>query len=138
SLVSLNSGREGARAYLVMELVDGEPLSKRLTTRPADRAGLVRLLEKVARAVHHAHEKGVIHRDLKPDNILVRGDEVKVADFGLARLTESSPALTRSGAVLGTPMYMAPEQIEGREVGVCTDVHALGVLLYEILTGRPP
>jgi len=134
-----DSGLDGDRAYLVMELVDGEPLSKRLTTRRADRAGLVRILEKVARAVHHAHEKGVIHRDLKPDNILVRGDEPKVADFGLARLAESSPALTRSGTVLGTPMYMAPEQVEGgRDVTVRTDVHALGVLLYEILTGRTP
>ncbi len=133
-----DSGLDGDRAYLVMELVEGEPLSKRLRPKPADRAGLVRVLEKVARAVQHAHEKGVIHRDLKPDNILVRGDEPKVADFGLARLTESSPALTRSGAVVGTPMYMAPEQIEGREIGVRTDVHALGVLLYEILTGRPP
>src|SRR6185295_19755584 len=87
----------------------------------------------------HAHEKGVIHRDLKPDNILVSGEEPKVADFGLARLVESSPALTRSGAVMGTPMYMAPEQVEGgREVTIRTDVHALGVLLYELLTGRPP
>jgi tetratricopeptide (TPR) repeat protein/tRNA A-37 threonylcarbamoyl transferase component Bud32 len=134
-----DSGLDGDRAYLVMELVEGEPLSKRLTPKPADRAGLVLVLEKVARAVQHAHEKGVIHRDLKPDNILVRGDEPKVADFGLARLTESSPALTRSGAVVGTPMYMAPEQIDGgRDVTVRTDVHALGVLLYEILTGRPP
>src|SRR6185295_6831697 len=87
----------------------------------------------------HAHEKGVIHRDLKPDNILVSGEEPKVADFGLAHLVESSPALTRSGAVLGTPMYMAPEQVEGgREITARTDVHALGVLLYEILAGRPP
>jgi len=134
-----DSGLDGDRAYLVMELVEGEPLSKRMAARPAGRAGLVRVLEKVARAVHHAHEKGVIHRDLKPDNILVCGDEPKVADFGLARLAESSPALTRSGAVVGTPMYMAPEQVDGgREVTVRTDVHALGVLLYEILTGRPP
>jgi tetratricopeptide (TPR) repeat protein/tRNA A-37 threonylcarbamoyl transferase component Bud32 len=134
-----DSGLDGDRAYLVMELVGGAALSKRLGPKSADRAGLVRILEKVARAVQHAHEKGVIHRDLKPDNILVSGDEPKVADFGLARLTESAPALTRSGAVVGTPMYMAPEQVDGgREVTVRTDVHALGVLLYEILTGRPP
>jgi serine/threonine-protein kinase len=134
-----DSGMDAGRAYLVMELVDGESLSKKLAATPADRAARVRLLEKVARAVHHAHEKGVIHRDLKPDNILVAGDEPKVADFGLARLVESSPALTRSGAVMGTPMYMAPEQVGGgAEVTVRTDVHALGVLLYEMLTGRPP
>ena len=134
-----DSGIDGGRAYLVMELVDGTALSKVLAEKKRDRAALLRLLERVARAVHHAHEKGVIHRDLKPDNILVTGDVPKVADFGLARLVESSPALTRSGAVLGTPMYMAPEQVEGgREVTVRTDVYALGALLYEVLTGRPP
>ncbi len=134
-----DAGGEGGQAYLVMELVPGEALSKILERKAIDRRGLLRLLEKVARGIHHAHEKGIIHRDLKPDNILVSGEEPKVADFGLAHLVESSPALTRSGAVLGTPMYMAPEQVEGgREVTARTDVHALGVLLYEILTGRTP
>ncbi|HVE41119.1 MAG TPA: protein kinase [Planctomycetota bacterium] len=134
-----DAGGEGGQAYLVMELVPGEPLSKILERKALDRRGLLRLLEKVARGIHHAHEKGIIHRDLKPDNILVSGEQPKVADFGLAHLVESSPALTRSGAVLGTPMYMAPEQIEGgREVTARTDVHALGILLYEILTGRTP
>jgi tetratricopeptide (TPR) repeat protein/tRNA A-37 threonylcarbamoyl transferase component Bud32 len=134
-----DAGGDGGQAYLVMELVAGEPLSKVLEAKKLDRPRLIALLEKVARALHHAHEKGVIHRDLKPDNILVSGDEPKVADFGLAHLVESSPALTRSGAVLGTPKYMAPEQVEGeREITARTDVHALGVLLYEILTGRPP
>jgi tetratricopeptide (TPR) repeat protein len=134
-----DAGGEGDKAYLVMELVPGEPLSKVLGSKALDRRRLLRLLEKVARGVHHAHEKGVVHRDLKPDNILVTGDEPKVADFGLAHLVESSPALTRSGAVLGTPMYMAPEQVEGgRDITARTDVHALGVLLYEVLTGRTP
>jgi len=134
-----DAGGDGGQAYLVMELVPGEPLSKILASKSLDRAKLLRLLENVARGVHHAHEKGVIHRDLKPDNILLTGEEPKVADFGLAHLVESSPALTRSGSVLGTPMYMAPEQVEGgREVTARTDVHALGGLLYEILTGRPP
>src|SRR6185295_14775330 len=134
-----DAGGEGGQAWLVMELVPGEPLSKVLLSKRLDRPRLLALLEKVARGVHHAHEKGVIHRDLKPDNILVHGEEPKVADFGLAHLVESSPALTRSGAVLGTPMYMAPEQVEGgREITARTDVYALGALLYEILTGRPP
>src|SRR6185436_16457478 len=134
-----DAGGDGGQAWLVMELVPGEPLSKVLQSKRLDRNRLLALLEKVARGVHHAHEKGVIHRDLKPDNILVSGEDPKVADFGLAHLVESSPALTRSGAVLGTPMYMAPEQVEGgREITVRTDVHALGALLYEILTGRPP
>ena len=134
-----DAGSEGDKAYLVMELVAGESLAKVLAAKRLERRALLRLLEKVARGVHHAHEKGVIHRDLKPENILVTGDEPKVADFGLAHLVESSPALTRSGSVLGTPMYMAPEQVEGgKEVTARTDVHALGVLLYELLTGRPP
>ena len=134
-----DAGGDGGQAYLVMELVPGEPLSKVLEAKRLGRAQLLALLEKAARGVHHAHEKGVIHRDLKPENILVSGEEPKVADFGLAHLVESSPALTRSGAVLGTPMYMAPEQVEGgREITARTDVHALGVLLYEILTGKPP
>jgi tetratricopeptide (TPR) repeat protein/tRNA A-37 threonylcarbamoyl transferase component Bud32 len=134
-----DAGGDGGQAYLVMELVPGEPLSKILAAKSLDRPRLLGLLEKAARGVHHAHEKGVIHRDLKPDNILVTGEEPKVADFGLAHLVESSPALTRSGTVLGTPMYMAPEQVEGgREITARTDVHALGALLYEILTGRPP
>jgi tRNA A-37 threonylcarbamoyl transferase component Bud32/tetratricopeptide (TPR) repeat protein len=134
-----DAGTDGDKAYLVMELVAGEPLSKVLESKRLDRAALLRLLEKVARGVQHAHEKGVIHRDLKPDNILVTGNEPKVADFGLAHLAESSTTLTRSGSVLGTPMYMAPEQVEGgKEITARTDVHALGVLLYEILAGRLP
>jgi tetratricopeptide (TPR) repeat protein/tRNA A-37 threonylcarbamoyl transferase component Bud32 len=134
-----DAGTDGDKAYLVMELVAGESLAKVLAARRLDRKALLRLLEKVARGVHHAHEKGVIHRDLKPENILVTGDEPKVADFGLAHLAESSASLTRSGSVLGTPMYMAPEQVEGgREITARTDVHALGVLLYEVLAGRPP
>ncbi|RPH47520.1 MAG: serine/threonine protein kinase, partial [Planctomycetota bacterium] len=134
-----DAGSEGDKAYLVMELVAGESLAKVLAAKRLDRRALLRLLEKVARGVQHAHEKGVIHRDLKPENILVTGEEPKVADFGLAHLVESSPALTRSGSVLGTPMYMAPEQVEGgKEITARTDVHALGVLLYEILAGRPP
>jgi tetratricopeptide (TPR) repeat protein/tRNA A-37 threonylcarbamoyl transferase component Bud32 len=134
-----DSGIDGGRAYLIMELVEGQPLSKVFAAKALARPDLLRLLEAVARAVHHAHEKGVVHRDLKPDNILVSGTFAKVADFGLARLAESSPALTRSGAVLGTPMYMAPEQVEGgREVTARTDVYALGAVLYEALTGRTP
>jgi tetratricopeptide (TPR) repeat protein/tRNA A-37 threonylcarbamoyl transferase component Bud32 len=134
-----DAGSDGGRAWLVMELVPGEALSKILAAKRRDRPALLHILEKVARGVHHAHLKGVVHRDLKPENILVTGDEPKVADFGLAHLAEAAPALTRSGSVLGTPMYMAPEQVEGgREITARTDVHALGALLYEILTGRPP
>ncbi len=129
-------GRVDGRLALVMELVEGEPFGR--TARPLREA--VALLEQAARGVHHAHEKGVVHRDLKPDNILVgRDGAAKVADFGLAHLAESGPALTHTGSVLGTPMYMAPEQVRGRhEITPRTDVYALGAILYQVLTGRPP
>jgi tRNA A-37 threonylcarbamoyl transferase component Bud32 len=123
--------------YLVMEFVDGKPFS----AAGLDEKGIARLLAKVARGVAAAHAKGIVHRDLKPANILVgRDGEPKVADFGLAHLGESETALTRSGAVLGTPLYMAPEQVLGRlgEIGRQTDVYGLGAILYEALTGNPP
>src|SRR5205085_8032138 len=87
-----------------------------------------------------AHERGIVHRDLKPDNILVAGGSTaKVADFGLAQLAETGISLTRTGTALGTPMYMAPEQVSGRgEVTLRTDVYALGAILYQALTGRTP
>jgi tetratricopeptide (TPR) repeat protein/tRNA A-37 threonylcarbamoyl transferase component Bud32 len=129
---------EGGQLALVMELVRGESLGRRMKSAP--RPDLLRLLARAARGVQHAHEKGIIHRDLKPENILVtESGESKVVDFGVAHLAESSPALTRSGTVLGTPMYMAPEQVAGGSgVSERTDVYALGAILYEILSGRPP
>jgi tetratricopeptide (TPR) repeat protein/tRNA A-37 threonylcarbamoyl transferase component Bud32 len=130
---------QNGQMALVIELVRGEPLGRRMRTGP--RADVARLLERAARGVQHAHEKGIIHRDLKPENILVtESGEPKVADFGLAHLAESAPALTRSGTVLGTPMYMAPEQVAGGGARITerTDVYALGAILYEILTGAPP
>jgi formylglycine-generating enzyme required for sulfatase activity/tRNA A-37 threonylcarbamoyl transferase component Bud32 len=132
-------GEEGT--FLVMELVKGEPLNRVLESRRFELRGLVGILEKVARGVHHAHEQGVVHRDLKPSNVLVTAEgEPKVADFGVAQLAGELTTLTRSGALVGTPLYMAPEQARGqvKEIGPRTDVYALGVMLYEILTGRVP
>ena len=123
--------------YLVMEHVEGKPLRGPLAIGAA-----LRLMGEIADALEHAHKQGIVHRDLKPSNILVTKSGVKVLDFGLAkRRTEalpgdSAPTLTEEGAVLGTPAYMAPEQVEGRPADERTDVFAFGLILYELLTGR--
>ncbi len=121
--------------WIAMELVDGRPLSE------ADPGARLALLEKAARGVAAAHAAGIVHRDLKPANILVTADGVpKVGDFGLAHVLDTRSELTRTGTTLGTPLYMAPEQVEGRPEAISprTDVYALGAILYEILAGRPP
>jgi tetratricopeptide (TPR) repeat protein/predicted Ser/Thr protein kinase len=127
--------------FCALEYVDGGNLSARLKEEefaPKDAAALVELL---ARAVQHAHEKGIIHRDLKPGNVLLTPDGTpKITDFGLAKRLEDDSGQTRTGMVMGTPSYMAPEQAAGRihDIGPPTDIWALGAILYELLTGRPP
>ena len=136
-----DAGEAGGQFYLVMELVEGRPLNEALREGTLDRKASLRILEKVARGVAAAHDKGVIHRDLKPSNILIPpSGEPKVADFGLAHVVDSTAELTRTGSSLGTPLYMSPEQVEGRskEITPRTDVYSLGAILYEVLTGRPP
>jgi serine/threonine-protein kinase len=136
-----DAGEAGGKLYIVMELVEGRPLSEMLTERKSTETELVRILEKAARGLAVAHEKGIIHRDLKPANILVTKEgEPKVGDFGLAHLSESKTELTRTGTTLGTPLYMSPEQVEGRpkDITAGTDVYALGGILYEILTAQTP
>ncbi|HVR85044.1 MAG TPA: protein kinase [Planctomycetota bacterium] len=134
-------GEQEGRLYLVMELVEGSTLGKAMRNERGDLPRLLRLFERAARGVAAAHAQGIVHRDLKPENILVTADgEPKVGDFGLAHVVDSSVPLTRTGAVLGTPLYMAPEQVEGRgqDLSPRTDVYALGAILYEAATGRPP
>jgi WD40 repeat protein len=134
-------GEHHGRPFLALELVEGGGLDAKLagTPRPAKEAAA--LVETLARALHHAHAQGVVHRDLKPGNVLLTADGTpKVTDFGLAKRRDDTALKTQSGAVLGTPSYMAPEQAAGRtrEVGPAADVWALGAVLYECLTGRPP
>ncbi|MEK7467348.1 MAG: protein kinase [Planctomycetota bacterium] len=134
-------GREGGRLFFTMEYVEGEPLDRWAKSRPLSER--LRAAAKACRAVHHAHMRGVIHRDLKPGNILVAADgEPKLLDFGLAKgVTAASPTMsTASGATIGTPFYMAPEQADGRvkDIDIRTDVYALGVVLYQLVSGDVP
>ena len=127
--------------YFALELVDGGSLAARAAGRPQPPRQAADWLEPLARAVHYAHTQGVVHRDLKPSNVLLTRDgQPKLCDFGVAKLLEASDVRTRSGLVIGTPEYMAPEQAEKARgpVGPAADVYALGAILYELLTGRPP
>ena len=134
-------GEEEGRPYFTMEFVDGGSLALKLAGSPQPARPSADLVSTLADAVHAAHRGGIVHRDLKPGNVLLAADGTpKISDFGLARRLEGGAALTLSGVLVGTPSYMAPEQALGRAaaVGPATDVYALGAILYELLTGRPP
>jgi serine/threonine protein kinase len=133
-------GVQDGRHFYSMDLIEGASLAQRVSEGPLPGRVAARYLACVARAIHHAHQQGILHRDLKPGNILVdKGDRPHVTDFGLAKQLSADRGQTRTGAVLGTPSYMAPEQAVGsKELGPATDTYGLGALLYELLTGRPP
>ncbi|MGE0708931.1 MAG: protein kinase [Planctomycetota bacterium] len=138
-----SAGEHEGRPFLVLDRVEGSTLAERLRAGPLPPAEAAALAETLADALAHAHAQGVLHRDLKPENVILRADhgEPVVVDFGLARdLAASRSSPTRTGAVLGSPGYWAPEQAAGRpaEVGPWTDVYGLGALLYAALTGAPP
>lgn len=136
-------GEYEGQPFFSMRFVEGGPLSRRIANResPLTRRQAVELLVKIARAVHHAHQRGILHRDIKPGNILLDAKgEPLLTDFGLAKLVERDGLLTRTIAMLGTPSYMSPEQAQGESKHLTTavDVYGLGAVLYELLTGRPP
>ncbi|WP_254507511.1 serine/threonine-protein kinase [Anatilimnocola floriformis] len=134
-------GEINGRPYFSMKFIRGTTLAQRLAEGPMPSREAAKLLVTVARAIHFAHEKGVLHRDLKPSNILIdEQGQPHVTDFGLAKQISDEPSLTKTGAILGTPAYMAPEQAAGNrgQVGPQSDVYSLGVVLYHMLTGRPP
>jgi len=154
-------GEHRGQLYFSLELAEGGTLAQKVAGQPQPAEDAARLVEALARAVYHAHQHGIIHRDLKPANILLAsggceppGGEgpggshpplahwiPKISDFGLAKSLEDDSTQTRTGIILGTPSYMAPEQANGtkeRAVGPAADIYALGVILYEMLTGHPP
>ncbi len=159
-------GEHEGLPYYSLEYVEGGSLARKIRGRAFPIFEAARIAEELARAIQYCHQRGIIHRDLKPSNILLQrksetrnpksenarsasGPDVgipisefdpKISDFGLAKVLESDPGLTKSGMVMGTPSYMAPEQTQGRtrDIGTHTDIYALGTILYEMLTGRPP
>jgi hypothetical protein len=135
-----DAGREGNSLYLVMELVDGESLSDQLARRRFPSAPeALEIVAQVADALGAAHALGVVHRDVKPGNImLTRTRRVKVADFGVAKAIGEQTDLTRTGTVIGSPAYMAPEQVRGEALDGRADLFSLGVVLYELLLRRKP
>lgn len=135
-----DAGREGDSLYLVMELIEGESLAERLAraAHPTMPEALA-LIARVAEALAVAHSLGIVHRDIKPGNIMLTGDGgVKVADFGVAKAVGEETNLTRTGIVVGSPAYMAPEQVRGQELDGRADIFSLGVVLYELLLRRKP
>ncbi|HEV3122187.1 MAG TPA: serine/threonine-protein kinase, partial [Isosphaeraceae bacterium] len=134
-------GEQDGVPYFSLEFVDGGNLATQLDGAPVSARQAATIVETLARAVHVAHERGIVHRDLKPINVLMTSQGVpKIADFGLAKRLDGEQGQTASGSVLGSPSYMAPEQAEGdsKNVGAAADVYALGAILYDLLTGRPP
>lgn len=135
------TGTESGWRYFGMKLIVGETLAQRIAAGPMPQREAARLVMQIARATHYAHTRGVVHRDLKPANILIDAKGVpSISDFGLAKRSQTDHTLTTTGAILGTPSYMAPEQAAGGRgvVGPACDIYSLGTILYALLTGRPP
>jgi hypothetical protein len=133
-------GEIDGRPYYSMDFIDGPSLTQRVAEGPLAGKVAARYLATIARAIHHAHGQGILHRDLKPSNILLDADDQPhVTDFGLAKRLGGDARQTRTGTILGTPSYMAPEQAAGsQQLTPAVDIYGLGALLYELLTGRPP
>src|SRR6058998_3032288 len=134
-------GERDGSCYFSMKFVEGGQLDEVIRRTPMSIRQAAELIANVARTVHYAHEHGILHRDIKPGNILLdRKGEPHLTDFGLARLVESESSVTQTLDVLGTPSYMAPEQAVGNNAAISslTDVYGLGAVLYQLLTGQPP
>jgi serine/threonine-protein kinase len=124
-------------SYIVMEFVEGDSLAQLMKRKRLSLAQVKHVICNAALGLDHAHQNGIFHRDVKPDNIMIaKTGVVKVMDFGIARIVEST--LTRTGSVIGTPAYMSPEQVNGEKIDARSDIFSLGVILYELVTGKKP
>lgn len=135
-----DAGETADLVYLVMQCVDGGNLRQRMKEGHIEQAQAIAYAVQAARALHHAHQKGVVHRDVKPSNMLLDADDpthLLLADFGIAKI-QGMRGITKSGTIVGTPEYMSPEQAENRESDPRSDIYSLGCVVYELLTGRPP
>jgi len=135
-------GEAGGVYFISMELVRGYTLSELLDEAPARQLpsrAAVGITRQICRGLQAAHEQGIIHRDIKPQNVLIDAKgEVKLMDFGVARMAEAPDAMTQQGFIVGTPHYMSPEQVQGKQLDARTDVYAMGIMLYELLAGHRP
>lgn len=131
-------GEDDGRYFIAMEYLEGQTLRERLRSGPLPLSEAIRITSALCDALSYAHARGVIHRDIKPDNVhLLPGGEVKLTDFGIARITHEE-SLTLDGQIFGTPSYMSPEQVVGKHIDNRSDIFSLGILLYEMLSGRKP
>src|SRR5262249_49407235 len=134
-------GAHDGQRYFSMDYVEGQRLAAVVRDHPLPARTAARYVMVIAEAIHYAHQQGILHRDLKPSNVLLdKAGNPRITDFGLAKRLESDSRLTATGAVLGTPSYMPPEQADGKSkrLGPASDVYSLGAILYELLTGHPP
>jgi outer membrane protein assembly factor BamB/tRNA A-37 threonylcarbamoyl transferase component Bud32 len=134
-------GQQDGQHYFSMDYVEGRSLAEIVRAHPLPPAQAARYVQAIALAIHYAHQQGTLHRDLKPANVLIdQADQPRVTDFGLAKRFDRDAGLTASGAVVGTPSYMPPEQAAGKraKLSPASDVYSLGAILYELVTGRPP
>lgn len=140
NIVSIyEAGEDDGIYYIAMSYVAGQSLADMMASQKLPPNRLINILAQIASALDYAHQRGVIHRDIKPGNILVgRNDRAVLTDFGIAKAAQSSSSLTRTGTMVGTPTYMAPEQAQGLPISPQSDQYALGIVAYEGLTGKPP
>lgn len=131
-------GDMGSARFLVMEYIDGGTLKEQLIGKPVPSDEAVTLMQSIVQAVQYAHSRGVIHRDIKTGNVLMSENGPKIGDFGLARRLDAAHTMHATGDVIGTPAYMSPEQAAGKKADASADIYSLGIVLYELLTGRPP